>query len=578
MMYAIYHNNPLNLYAFAKVAMGGGLTIISLLFWTTLAHANNPGDLDTTFNETGVVTTSITEFDQAFGVAIQPDDKLVVTGLTSGGGNQTFATIRYNKDGSLDTTFNNTGIVTTSITGDDGSITLATQDDGKVVVGGVARGNEGGLNTVALVRYTITGTLDTSFNNTGSITTPVGSQGSSVRDIKIQADGKIIGGGSSSNEASGSDFTLVRYTSTGMLDTTFNNTGVVTTSIPEGRVMVIALQPDGKIIAGGSTTGGAALARYTSEGSLDTTFNQTGVVTTNVGNIALYGVALQADGKILVSGAAGTGSTEFALMRFTPDGALDTTFNGTGLVTTSINITYVGASGVAVQPNGRIVVTGGSDSGNGDGNFAILRYNSDGALDTTFGGTGIITTVITTQNDGAATSPLIQSDGKIVAVGSSTLDTGSAFTVVRYIGDPYLTLTKTANNATPQTGERITYTLAIHNPSLITATNTLISDALPLSLTLAGAITLDPPQANAILATSALSLPAVARNITIAANNTITVTYPVTVEVDTSTDYVLTNSASVSSSDIPLPALDTAVLSQTMVMSPTHIPIILKNE
>jgi uncharacterized delta-60 repeat protein len=179
------------------------------------------------------------------------------------------------------------------------------------------------------------------------------------------------------------------------------------------------------------------VVRYNTDGSLDTDFNGTGIVTTTISNGSDrgHGIAIQPDGKILVAGPTYpfTNST-FALARYTITGSLDTTFNGTGIVTTPIGSNDDYAHSMALQPNGKIVVAGFQYTVPVvDETFAVVRYNSDGSLDATFNSTGIITTAI--NNRALGFSAAIQPDGNIVVAGASGTGGDFDFAVVRYLGD-----------------------------------------------------------------------------------------------------------------------------------------------
>ncbi|MEM7344048.1 MAG: hypothetical protein AAF485_07385 [Chloroflexota bacterium] len=571
-----------NVWPVLKLIISCFLPLGFTLAWTALAQANNPGDLDVTFGGTGIVTNSLTGTDASYGIAIQADNKLVVTGNSqqNSGPAQGFTVVRYNTDGTLDTTFNQTGVVTTIISHPDISLSIAVQPDQKIVVAG---GTDGGMySNIMVVRYTTTGTLDSSFNSTGIVTTPIPNGASGATAIIVQPDGKVIVGGVS-GATDDSDFTLVRYTITGTLDTTFNQTGIVTTSIPpqaiDNGIASLTLQPDGKIIAVGESGNDFAMVRYTITGAVDTSFGGTGIITTSALTIG-YDVALQSDGKIVASGWQDSSNNRpAAAIRYLPNGSLDTTFGNNGIVISTLDTGLI-----VTQPNNKIVIAG-SDGQYGDNrNFAIIRYHDNGTIDTSFGGTGIITTAITDITD-VATALLIQPNGKLVLSGYSNSPSNllsdnqtSDFTVVRYIGDDYFNLTKTIDNAAPQAGEVITYTLTINNPSVITATNTLISDTLPVSLTLAGPVTINPARPDAILATSPLSLPVLAQGITLIPNETITLTVPVTVSNEIQAGLWLTNTATVTSNEITIPAVDTALIQiPSRVTDATYLPIILKN-
>ncbi|MCP4370731.1 MAG: hypothetical protein GY797_21850, partial [Deltaproteobacteria bacterium] len=417
---------------FQKIFFVIPLSLALNLLCFNLTFASSPGDLDTSFNGTGIVTTSVSSsfFDGGFGLAIQPDNKIIVAGLTV----NDFALVRYTSDGVLDTDFKSTGVVTTSIGSRSGGYSLALQQDGKIVVVGTAS-NSAFEQDIAVVRYNPDGTLDTDFKSTGVVTTHL--NGHDIgRSVVIQNDGRIVVAGYTYNEP---DFIVLRYDTNGELDTNFNTTGIVSTSVGVSDIgYTVLIQNDNKIIVAGETDNQVAVLRYTPTGQLDTEFNGTGVVTTSIGSYSGSTAAvLQADDKVIVAGYASTNgsSRDFALARYNSNGSLDTTFGSTGIITTRISSNNDEIAAITMQPNNKIVVVGGSNLGLTTGNFAIARYNPDGSLDTTFGNNGIITTTITDKKD-KATGVKIQTDGKIVVGGYENEVRGSGnFAVVRYIGN-----------------------------------------------------------------------------------------------------------------------------------------------
>ena len=230
----------------------------------------------------------------------------------------------------------------------------------------------------------------------------------------------------------------MRYNSNGTLDTGFGNGGKVTNLIGgySGYGASVALQGDGKIVVAGSSGTAFALARYNSDGTLDTGFGSGGSVTTSIGIVAIgKSLTLQSDGKIVLAGQAiviGYG-WNFALVRYNSNGTLDTSFGSGGKVTTPFgNGSDVGNS-VVLQLDGRIVVAGWSSNGSND-DFALVRYNTNGTLDTSFGSGGMVTTPIGGGSD-VGISVALQGDGRIVVAGSSYNGSNNDFAVVRYLGD-----------------------------------------------------------------------------------------------------------------------------------------------
>ena len=184
----------------------------------------------------------------------------------------------------------------------------------------------------------------------------------------------------------------------------------------------MALQGDGKIVAVGTTnihgshTTSFAVARYRLNGSLDPSFSGDGKQTTELffGEFAsASGVAIQADGKIVAVGEASDFET-FALARFNPNGSLDTSFSGDGLQTTDFGVGVGGATGVALQGDGKIVAVGYSFD---PATFALARYNLDGSLDPSFSDDGLQTTDFLFGGGAEAFDVAIQANGRIVAVG-----------------------------------------------------------------------------------------------------------------------------------------------------------------
>jgi uncharacterized delta-60 repeat protein len=384
-------------------------------------------------------------------VAAQRDGKIVVTGYAEVAGVDQFALVRYNSDGSLDTTLKGSGKVTTAVSADDRGQGVALQGDGKIVVTGYSR-KAGGWLCFTVLRYTADGSLDTSFGDAGKVTTSVGGKNDDVESVVIQGDGKIVVAGWF-NASSNNDFAVVRYNANGTLDTSFNETGKAAADFgADAYGHSVAVYGDGRIVVTGYTTKSweskkqCALACFKANGSLDTSFNGTGKVTTNFGgdgNAEGRSVTVQTDGKIVVVGYATAGNTEeFALARYNADGTLDTSFGDSGQVMTDVGISGSNATGVALQKDGKIVVAGYAVKNSGTGyDFACVRYNTDGKVDQSFGDGGKIMTSVG-QGDGKANSVAVQSDGKIIVAGSvyfgdvtvagSVYVGDSKFAVVRY--------------------------------------------------------------------------------------------------------------------------------------------------
>ena len=395
----------------------GGYSYTGASYDFALTRYNSDGSLDTTFGGgDGIVTTPMgSGNDLARSITLQTDGKILVGGSSYNGANDDFALTRYNSDGSLDTTFGGgDGFVTTPVgIGIDQGESIALQADGKILIGGTSYAAD---TKVALIRYNIDGSLDTTFGGgDGIVATSVGTLFDNANSITLQADGKIlVAGGSWSGSTD--DFGITRYNIDGTLDTTFGGgDGKVTTAVGAGdeQIYSITVQADGKILAAGYSSNGTsydfALTRYDSNGTLDNTFGGgDGKVTTSLGanTDEARSIAVLADGKILVGGnsADSNGDYAFALTRYNSNGDLDTTFgaDNNGIVITDVATGYDEAGGLTLQADGKILLAGYARGPALDYDFALVRYNSDGTLDTSFDSLNSLNGSPTFIEDGAA--------------------------------------------------------------------------------------------------------------------------------------------------------------------------------
>jgi uncharacterized delta-60 repeat protein len=407
------------------------------------------GCLDETFGIGGKVLSSINfSKNWANAVAVQPDGKIVVAAYNNNSPANTgkdFYVLRYNPDGSLDSYFGSDGIARISFTSAyDSEIpyALALQSDGKIVVGGSVPGGFG------IARLNTDGLIDSTFGSNGKVSFNFSSKDAAgLGAIAIQTNGYIVAAG-----ISGGNFAFARLTPGGALDTSFNGTGKLTFLAEKntgGSASSLAIQPDGKIVSAGarsslrSTGEDFAVLRLNTNGTLDSSFGSGGKVFTDFIGLAdrAKSVAIDSAGKIVVGGIAKMGSSlgntdltnyRFAVVRYTPNGTLDTSFDGDGRVTAGITNYYNGLKGLVVQSDGKIAGAGVVYTGDRsvvDG--AVVRFNSDGSPDNTFGsnGNGIVTTDLMLQDEffGFAMQP----DGKFVAVGVA--GTGDYIGLARYL-------------------------------------------------------------------------------------------------------------------------------------------------
>jgi uncharacterized delta-60 repeat protein len=335
--------------------------------------------------------------------------------------------------GDLDPSFGTNGKASVDIYGGDYARDVVVQTDGKIIVGGTSQFN--GNEDFSLARFNPDGTLDINFGVNGTVRTPFDNfnSGDKAWCMALQPDGKIILAGTSAT-SSQTSIALARYNSDGVLDTTFDGDGKV--AIPNSDVAFIsdmALQPDGKIVLAGDASGFLGV-RLNSNGSLDNTFDGDGILNPSFGHQA-YAVKIQPDGRIIFAGYAfiAGGDTDFALLRCNPDGSLDTTFGSNGTVTTPIgpNQAQDTVSSLALQSGGKIVA-GGYTSGQGRYGCALARYNNDGSIDSSFGTNGKTVTFIGA-GDSLITAMVLDSVERIVVSASARLLNGYPdFAVGRY--------------------------------------------------------------------------------------------------------------------------------------------------
>jgi uncharacterized delta-60 repeat protein len=427
---ASYHSS-LAKYTFALMTLG-------LILTPKFMSAQTAGTLDPTFGTGGRVTTFFggdgLNGDDGYSVKVQTDGKLVLAGITTNLDDTTdFGVVRYNNNGTLDSTFGTGGKVKTNFGDFDGARAVAIQSDGKIVVAGYTLVNFS--PDFALARYNSNGTLDATFGVGGKVITPFGGPAQAL-GVAVQSDGKIVAAGFAHVVNGDFDFALVRYNSNGTLDTSFGPGGKKATAfgVPSvAQANALRIQPDGKIVVAGLTIvnniANFALARYNSNGTLDTTFGTGGKAVTDFGaDDRAFSVASQADGKIVAGGMTGA---NFALARYNANGTLDGTFGTGGKVITDFGGPNEIALGVAVRSDGKIIAVGRTFVSARTA-FAVARYNSNGTLDTGFGSGGKTTTSFVGSLGDQAFAVAIQPDGKAVVAGSAIVNLNTQFAVARY--------------------------------------------------------------------------------------------------------------------------------------------------
>ncbi|HEX8143529.1 MAG TPA: Calx-beta domain-containing protein, partial [Pyrinomonadaceae bacterium] len=431
------------------------LSAIAILpCWQRVTAAG--GDLDPTFGGSGLVFVrpqAISGNGPATAAALQPDGKIVV--VTSLSGPIKTALMRLNTDGSIDSSFGDSNGRAPA----DSAVSIALQQDGKIVTAGTVEYTGTTEKPDLLVsRYNADGSPDTSFGTGGRVKTDFLGRQDSASAVIIQPDQKIVvaavaNTGEFSNGKEGTVFAIARYDSTGALDTSFGTGGKVTTIFP-GRFSLardIIFQPDWKLVVVGKTLSRTstvteddfALARYYTDGTLDATFGAGGMVTKDVSpSDDAYTVAIQADRRLLVGGTAGnplqpSEPNNAALLRYNSDGTPDSTFGVGGYTAFDLFGRKDRIEKILIQSDARFIVVGDGlrtpDSENTV--WALARHNPDGTRDQTFhSGEAVLT--FNASGELPVRDALLQPDGKIVVIGERLFfEFGSMGAAGRYLND-----------------------------------------------------------------------------------------------------------------------------------------------
>ncbi|MCF6132453.1 T9SS type A sorting domain-containing protein [Flavobacterium wongokense] len=414
--------------------------------------------LDPTFGTNGKVITHISDDQDAItSIALQPDGKIVASGMSRELGEFRTLVCRYNADGSLDTSFGTNGkVVFNELFHESINCKLKLQSDGKIVIATNKGDFEFNYNFM-LVRLNNDGSYDSGFGNNGVVITDfeTGTASNIVRSIELQPDGKIIlGGECSGNDGTGSqyeNFAIARYNTDGSLDSGFGTNGKVSINIGSNSISSysidgiysVKLQSSGKIILAGYTDAqnsievyNAALVRLNTDGTIDTAFGTNGKTITSfpVASAGIGSIVINSDDSIVAGEIVGFGSndnTKIDILKYDANGNLDTSFGTNGRTITQVNATAMRDTiwEMALQPDGKILATGYSVNATID--MVLLRYTASGILDTTFDGDGILLTDFNNTADGSY-ALLVQPDGKIVVGGLSGLNPNYEFALARY--------------------------------------------------------------------------------------------------------------------------------------------------
>ena len=334
-----------------------------------LVRYTGDGEIDTSFDSDGTVTTYETN-GAAASMALYSDGRIVVAGYYLENFVESFCLVRYLPDGRPDSTFDFDGLaITTTYPYDCEARSVAIQQDGKIVAAG------SGDDQIDVIRYNEDGSLDATFGNLGIVTMP-GDQG---RAVAIQPDGKIVVAGTF-NDGTTYRFFLIRLLDNGDLDTTFDGDGLVISE--PGFVSNMIMEPDGKIIVTGPVSYDFGLMRFLTDGSVDSTFGIDGIVLTDFDGNNDYpsSIVRQPDGKVVAYGRTTDFGNEVAMARYLSNGTLDTLFGSDGLVITELGGADNYGNCITIQPDGKLVGAATWTFDYYTGAIAVMRYLNDSCL------------------------------------------------------------------------------------------------------------------------------------------------------------------------------------------------------
>lgn len=410
-----------------KLIVVGGARPVNATQEFGVARFNADGSIDTGFATSGKysldITTAANATDRATCAGVQSDGKIIVGGYTrTTSGNEDFAIIRLSTAGVLDTTFGTSGVAKVNFnTAGDRATDLAVLSDNSILICGNVFTDtiaNGGKSTYGIAKLTAAGVLDTTFGTGGKATLNVGANDDSVAGMDVQSDGKILIAGMSNDKA-----TVVRFTAAGGVDTTFGTNGVFSQHLgasTSDALFDVKFETGGKIVAcGTSAPAGSldvAILRLTSAGALDTTFNTTGYFVNNLGSTSdtLRSLVIQADGKYLAGGFWTNGNLDIAMVRTTSAGALDSTFGIGGIKKLSLAAGSDIITALFVGTDGKIFVAAEGAASTGQENFYAARF-----LNTVI--TGPVAPTVQTTAQANVTYAAADLGGDVTATGGATV-------------------------------------------------------------------------------------------------------------------------------------------------------------
>ncbi|MCZ4409156.1 T9SS type A sorting domain-containing protein [Cryomorphaceae bacterium 1068] len=400
-------------------------TLICLLVLAQTISCAQPGGLDNTFGNNGIVVTDFGfNIERSDGMTIQNDGKILLVGRADNGANNDLILVRYNSDGTLDASFDGDGITSVDLGGDEFGTSVITSPDGKIYVAGYR--NESPNRDFLIYKFNADGSVDMTFGTNGRVDIDFGGTDDVANNIMLTSAAVVVTG--QSKNGANNDFAAVRYLqSDGTPDNTFGALGKVTFDIVDSDACEASmLQESGKLTLFGyvSVAGNRdfAMVRYNEDGSLDNSFGSAGAKVTDIngGSDEGHSITHQPDGKIVAAGidlSVNSGIGHLVVVRHNEDGSLDGSFGTGGKVSEAIGLReFQSTSLVAMQADGKILIAGTSNVLGETDEMTLVRLNSDGSFDNTFGNDGIVITDIPGGSN-LTKSIALQIDGKIVIGG-----------------------------------------------------------------------------------------------------------------------------------------------------------------
>lgn len=391
---------------------------------------------DTTLNEVippGIKIISLSTTDDiANSIVITKDGKLILSGYS----NSMFTLFKLLENGEPDSTFGSGGMIKSSLRGgEDLFSTLFLEPTDEILISG--NSYNGKENSFALMKFFPGGTPDTAFGDLGQVFLGASGKNYVARSMAVKKDGKILVAGSSSG---GSDdaFAIARFNPSGIADPGFGTDGSIVADIREGNDLIsdVLILPDNMIIVAGSSCSDFIVAKYLENGITDRSFGNQGITVTSINQSEsiVSAICLQPDGKLVVAGSFLDGDNfDFAVVRYNSDGQLDRTFGNAGIAVTSLSSGDDKVFDIALQKDGKIVVGGSAYNGRSD-DFAVVRFLPDGSPDHSFSDDGIVI-VSAQKGQERLYSLVIQEDDKIVAAGNTNNGVDNDFIVLRFMPD-----------------------------------------------------------------------------------------------------------------------------------------------